>query len=504
MPAQDNNNQPVMPPPPAVEGNMPPPSLIGNLPPEGQGIVPPPSKSSAPLLQPTAAPQVVTPPSRGSGFPKIIMLVLVILLAFGLFAFAAKSIVNRTGGNNTLTWWGLWEDDPVIHDIISEYEVKHPGVKINYVKQSKEDYRERLTNAIAQGKGPDIFRFHNSWVPMFKSELDTMPQTVMSSAEYSKTFYPVILSDLSADGGLKGIPLDFDTLGLYINTEIFDTYNKTVPTTWDELRQTALDLTIKDSDGVIKQAGAALGRTENIDHWQEILALMLMQNGVKMNRPEGELAQGALSYFTLFTTTDHIWDKTLPPSTVAFANGKLAMYFGPSWRAHNIKEINPNLKFKVYPVPQLPKEHPEDPSVAYATYWVEGVWKRSPNKDAAWDFLKYLSSKETLQKFYLAASKVRSFGEPYPRVDMANLLSSDPIVGAFVNQGAYAQSWYLHSRTWDGPTGINSQIGKYYEDAINAMDEGRDAKNVLTPVTTGVIQVLSQYGLAKAPQPTQQ
>jgi multiple sugar transport system substrate-binding protein len=358
-------------------------------------------------------------------------------------------------------------------------------------------------SALAQGKGPDIFRFHNSWVPMLKNELDSVPASVMTPAEYSKTFYPVIISDLTADGGFKGIPLDFDDLALFVNQDIFDTYGKTVPTNWDDLRQTAIDLTIKDPDsGEIKQAGIAIGRTENVDHWQEILALMMMENGVKMGKPTGDRAANALDFFTLFSKTDGVWDETLPPSTVAFANGKVAMIFAPSWRIHEIMQLNPNLKFKVYEVPQLPKEHPDDPSVAYATYWVEGVSKKSAVKDAAWDFLKFLSTKESLQKLYAEESKVRLFGEPYPRTDMAELLSSDPYVGSFIRQAPYAQSWYLDSRTFDGATGINSQISKYFEDAVNGVIKGStDSKTAMDTVANGVLQVLSQYGLAQAPTP---
>ena len=96
---------------------------------------------------------------------------------------------------------------------------------------------------------------------------------------------------------------------------------------------------------------------------------------------------------------------------------------------------------------------------------------------------------------YENASKTRLFGEPYPRAEMASLLSQDPIVGSIVTLAPDAQSWYLASRTFDGATGINSQIGKYFEDAINALTTGTPAAKALETVAAGVAQVLSQYGL---------
>lgn len=481
MPPQDQSQPPAPPAPaplPQTEAPPPPPSVA------------PPPPQAAPVAP------AVTPPKRGS--KGILILLLLIVFLGGLAAVLIPRLMN-TSATVTLTWWGLWEDQTIVAPLIAEYQKAHPNVTVNYVPQAKEDYRERLTSSLARGQGPDIFRIHNTWVPMFRNELDAMPSTVMSPSEYSTTFYPVVASDMAKGSSYAGIPLGFDTIALFINEEIFETFGKSPPATWDELRALAKELTIQDENGTIKQAGAALGRTENVDHWPEILALLMLQNRAKLTEPTGELAEAALDFYTRFSKTDHVWDNTLPSSTVAFAGGKVAMYFGPSWRIHEIKLMNPNLRFRVVNAPQLPKDTPQEPSVYYATYWSEGVWAESKGKTAAWDFLKFLSTRESLQKLYQNASATRAFGEPYPRVDMQDLLTQDPVVGAFVGQGKEAKSWYLASRTFDGPTGINSQIIKYFEDAVNKVVQGSPPQGPLQTVATGVVQVLSQYGLAKAP-----
>ena len=440
---------------------------------------------------------VALKPKTGFPFKIILIILLVIGILVGLF-FAAKYFLGNkfpTGSSPDITWWGLWEDETAISTIISEYEAKNPSVKIKYVRQSKEDYRERLTNSLAKGTGPDIFRFHNTWTPMFKNDLDKMPSTIYTFSDFAKDYYPVAVSDLTVGSSLVGIPLEYDGLSLYINEEIFEKNGKSVPKDWNELRRVARELTYKDEMSNITQSGVALGRTENVDHWPEILGLMMLQNGVDLTNPTGKLAEDAIQFYTLFSTVDGVWDSTLPSSTVAFASGKVAMYFAPSWRSFEIRLQNPNLRFKTVPVPQLPKTTANETDVTYASYWAEGVWAKSKNKQAAWDFLKYLSSKENLESFYNEASKTRMFGEPYPRVDMGPLLSEHPIIGSTVNQAKTGQTWFLQSKTWDGPTGINSQINKYFEDAINSVISGTDAGKALTTVSDGVFQVLSQYGI---------
>lgn len=396
-------------------------------------------------------------------------------------------------GDTTITWWGLWEDEAIVQPVIDEYEAANPGVEINYVNQSKQDYRERLTNSLSGEGAPDIFRYHNTWVPMLRANLDSVPASVMTTADFAKAFYPVASSDLSTGSGIVGIPLGYDALTLFINEDIFQQNNKSAPTTWDDLRETAIELTIKDERDVITQSGVALGRTENVDHWPEILGLMMMQNGASPANPTNQLAEDAVNFFTVFSKQDGVWDETLPPSTAAFAAGKVAMYFAPSWRVFEIERQNPDLNYRTVDLPQLPKASESEPDIAYATYWVEGVNAQSPNKEEAWRFLSYLSQRETLQQLYQNQAAVRAFGEPYPRSDMADLLTDHPVIGSIVRLAPNAESWYLASRTFDGPTGINSQLADYYADAINSVNEGVDAAKALQTAAQGINQVLTQY-----------
>lgn len=468
---------------------MPPKNIYQNSPPPVSQV----PVAGVPAQQPP--PSIVPPPKKR--VPKLLIFAGIGLVLVAIILLVIKLTTGSKGGaSGQIIWWGLWDDPAVVTPLITEYQASHPGVKITYVKQSQQDYRERLTNALAKGTGPDIFTIHNSWVPMFKSDLDSLPATVMNPADYVKTFYRTASSDLSSGNSIVGIPLGYDALALYINEDIFNSAGKTPPATWDDLRSVAKALTIKNDKGEITQSGVALGRTENVDHWQEILALMMIQNNVDLGNPTGKNAEGALTYFTHFSSVDGVWDATLPPSTQSFAAGKLAMYIGPSWRYFEIKQANPNLKFKTVPIPQLPKDSPNQPDITYATYWAQGVWAKSPNKAAAWSFLAFLSSQDSLQKMYQNAVSVRGLGEAYPRIDMAPLLKDHPILGSIIREAPGAQSWYLASRTFDGPTGINSQLSNYFGDAVNAVTDNKaSVTQALATCAQGVAQVLAQYRL---------
>ena len=457
------------------------------------------SQDGVTVYQPSQSETVNAPIPKGIRFrvPKIMVFALVVLGFLGILFFVVSRLkpnaINFIGKRGEITWWGH-RDKSIVQPLIEQYQEENPRVTINYVVQSKKDYRERLTNALAKGEGPDIFRFHNTWVPMFINELDNLPSSVMSESEFSQTFYPVITSDLTTNKGIVGIPLGYDAITLYINEDIFAAAGRTPPVMWDEVRLLAKDLTSRNKEGTIIQSGVALGRTDNVDHWEEILGLMMIQDGVNMSAPKGKLAEGVMTFYTRFTATDKVWDSSLPPSTVAFGNGKLAMYFGPSWRATEINKINPNLRFKTVPLPQLRKDDPKEPDVSYTTYWVEGVWTKSSNKDIAWDFLKFMSEKESLVELFKNSESISLIGEPYPRLDMNNLLIEHPILGSIVALAQSAKSWYLVGHTNDGPTGINSQLSQYYKDAVDSYNK-RKAGKALETLTDGVSQVLIKYGI---------
>jgi len=488
-------------PKPSEAGNTTPPFPITPPPPtNNSGVNTPESTETDSKIYPANA----EPPPETTGEPaemveplfKRLIPILIGLTAIVLLVLLVTKVIlprfnkPKEPESVSLKYWGLWEPESIMAQIIKDYQTIHPKVTIQYTRQSHKDYRERLQSALAKGDGPDIFRWHNTWLPMLKTDLAPVPDSIYSPNEFDTTFYPVVKTDVFSAGRYYGIPLEFDALALYVNQDIFNANpNLKIPTTWDNLRQTAFKLTQKDSKDNPTRAGVALGTSENIDNFSDILGLMILQNGGDPGKPDSEAVTSAIKFYTLFATLDKTWSQSLPNSTYAFATSKAAMVIAPSWRAFEIKQINPSLNFKLYPVPQLPGTN-----VGWATYWLEGGSKKSTKQNAAFEFLNYLSSKETLTKMYQLSSQNRLFGEPYSRQDMATSIQNDTYLGAIVSQAISARSWTMSSRTFDN--GLNDKLIKYYQDAINSYLASEAEKNITQNLTQGVSQVLQQYGLS--------
>lgn len=426
-------------------------------------------------------------------FKKVVKLIFgiltVVVLVFVIFGLVIPNLQKKsTNEKITLLYWGLWEDSKAIQSIIADFERQHPNITVNYVKQDLKQYRERLITRIQNGTGPDVFRFHNTWYYMLSNILVPIPEIAITKTDFEKWFYKVAQKDLVKNGAIYGIPLNIDTLSLYINTQIFKAQGLSSPKNWIDFADYARELTVKDESGKIATAGAAVGTFDNITHAGDVISLFLVQNGTDLNdiSSTAQLASEALSFYTSFAINDKVWDDTFEPSVLSFAKGNLAMFFGYSWDFFTIKSTNPDLSFEVYPVPHLPNQN-----MTIASYWAEGVSIKSKYQKEAMILIKYLAQKETGQRLFTEQSKTRAFGEPYGRRDLANLLKDNANVYPFVSQAEEAVSSFFASDTYDN--GLNSQMNNYLGDAVNAILAGSSSQTATDTLQKAVSQVLKQY-----------
>lgn len=422
-----------------------------------------------------------------------------ILIGLGILIFAVVLIVllmpkSQTTQQVKLQWWGLWEESSAVQSLIADFKKENPNIDIEYQKRSPQEYRERLLARIDNGSGPDIFRYHNTWKPMLGEVLLPLSSDVISPKEFTEAYYPVMQKDLVTNGAIYGIPLNVDSIAMYVNPELFEAAGVQVPDNWDDFVKVSKQLTVKDASGKIKTAGAALGTYDNIKHAPDIISLLFVQQGVDMDKftakPTSQV--GALKFYTSFSTgPDNVWDSSLDNSMLAFSRGNLAIYFGYSWDVFAIQKLNENLQFKIYPVPGLPGKN-----TTIASYWVEGVSSKSPNQKEALTFMKFLAKKETAEKFYADSAKTRAFGEPYARKDLRENLREEPLVYPFLSQMDDASSTTFASDTYDGDTGLNSMLNVYLGTAVRGMINDSDsAETAVEDMNKGVLQVYKKYGI---------
>lgn len=451
----------------------------------------PPESTKAPVVKPSPL--------------KIILPIIAVVIIVGLIAFAVTKFLG--GGSSkpsssaqaiTLTYYGLWEPSSVMKPVIDEFEKQNPGIKISYQLQSPQDYQDRIKTNLEGQNSPDIVRLHSTWLPLFAAYLFPAPTNSVSATEILTNFYPIVSKTLVSGTQVYGVPMTMEGLALYINNAMFQQKSLQPPKTWEDVLTAAKALKEVDPlTGKITRAGISMGNTSNVEHWPDIVSLMLLQAGIKLTDLQGPEVSATITYYTDFVTKHRVWDDTLPPSTIAFANEKVAMIIAPTWRAPEIKAINPSLSWKTVSVPQLP----DSDIVNWTSFWFEAVGKNSKHPQEAWKFVSFLASAKAQQLLFDSAMADREFAQPPANKAVAAQAQNSPIIAPYISSMDTARTFYTAGNTRDSKTALNSRLIKYLEDAINAVAQNQDATKSLETLNSGFNQVLSQYGLVAATPP---
>lgn len=429
------------------------------------------------------------------------IVLLVVLIA--IYAFIHRNTQQNTYKAN-LEIWGLFDDSDTFSKVIDEYKKRNPLIgDITYKKLTVDSYENDLLDALATGKGPDIFLIHNTWLPKHQDKLAPAPQNVMNLKQVQDSFPDVVSADFTRDQQVYALPLSVDSLALYINKDYFNQVGLAkAPSTWIEFDEAIRKLTKTDSQGNIQLSGAAMGMSSDagpgggkINRATDILTLLMMQSGAQMlddslkqatfaeymtTADNKQISPGelALVYYTKFTdpkTKEYCWNSLMHNSIDSFIEGQTAMMINYSWLIPTIQSKAPKLNFGVSPVPQNIDQSGKGINIDFANYWGFAV---SKNKIAdsqaesaagsqpstatndqrvyeAWKFIRFLTmnpsysntgdlkaaASQDSAKFDPAAEYAAKFQKPAARRDLLGTQTNDPILAPFAQGDLIARSW---------------------------------------------------------------
>ncbi len=415
--------------------------------------------------------------------------------------------------------WGVYDDSDAFNEINQLYKAYNPKVsEVDYRKISADNEREfeqELVDALANGKGPDIILFKNSWLPKHQSKLAPLPSSEAQLANFKQNFADVARQDFVWENQIYAMPLYCDTLALYYNREILNQEGIVYPpSTWEEVKREAEKLSKIDENGDIRQSAIALGRSSNppagVNRASDILMLLMMQAGARMNSEGGRLVNfetsefsgsnpgaDALSFYTQFSqggSDFYSWNSRMDYSIDSFAYGRTAMMMGYSYMADTLKKKNPKLRFEIASAPQIDLED----KVNLASYWGMAVLKNktikpSPqtgnytNEDRvkeAWNYIQFVTQKPRVQglPFDPTEKYLEMTEKPTARRDLIEKQKKDEDLRIFAEQ-------VLTARSWKRPDDV--AVDKIFDEMINEVVIGK--KTVGEAISSATIRINSLY-----------
>jgi multiple sugar transport system substrate-binding protein len=340
------------------------------------------------------------------------------LAACGGGTTSGATASNKANAGVTLTYWAsnqgtsLDNDKQVLRPELDKF-TKQTGIKVDLEVVPWSDLLNRVLAATTSGKGPDVVNIGNTW---------------SSSVQATGAFLPFDDATLTAIGGkarfLAGsmsatgvpdqppaaVPIYSMAYGMYYNKKQFKAAGiSSPPKTWDEFLVDAKKLTTPNHWALSLEAGS---KTENI---HTSFTLSQQQGGswfdssgkATFNTPANV---AAIKQYVDFMQTDKIVnpsDAQYSNGTEAlkdFATGTTSMVFWQAAQA-SLKQLGMNPDdIGVAPVP-VPATLPAGgKAVTSMVAGINlGIFKNTKSKDAAVQFVKFMTSapeQQMLNKTY--------------------------------------------------------------------------------------------------------
>ncbi len=291
-----------------------------------------------------------------------------VLLGVGVFA-TMGGLGNSNAVGNVVVWGTL--PALTVNEALAEGDKDILG-GVSYVYKNPATYEKDLVDAMASGKGPDLFLISTEEVTTFADKIIPIPYRYVSQGTFLNSFIDGAQQFLTPQGALA-LPFTIDPLVMYWNRDLFAGAGvATPPVYWNDFLELAPKITSYNVGSAVKKSSVALGEWRNVDHAKEILYTLFMQAGDRVvvrgsngtptsvfgentARVNGA-AESVVRFYTEFanpTKTSYSWNRSLPRSREAFIAGDLAVYFGLVSEGSSFVTRNPNLRFGVAEVPQI-------------------------------------------------------------------------------------------------------------------------------------------------------
>lgn len=306
----------------------------------------------------------------------------------------------------------------MLNGIAAEYKASHPDIaEIRFDSVPADTYTTTLTTQIAGGNAPDMAWILEKSAPAFVSSGALLP--IKSKIENVGELSPAATKLWERDGELYAFPFSTSPFGLFVNTDLLKRAGQQVSAggwTWDQAIAAAAATSSATGKG-----GLVLPDFKYLN-W-DVLSTIWRGWGASAWSDDGRTCEfgsqemnDAMSFLhkAIFT------QKAIPGpgTTLDFFAGDAAMGISQISRAGSLKDAK--FGWTLMPLPTGPKG-------GYAVIGQAGVGvlKRSPNAEAAADFLGFFTNAANSAKLAQFFPSVRS-----SLLNAATLAKSNPLIKA--------------------------------------------------------------------------
>lgn len=351
-------------------------------------------------------------------------------------------IPSVRAAEDVVFWFGASHDEKIAIDgMVARFNATHPGIRVRGMLMPMQQIQQKLLLSVAGGVPPDVVRFYTDLGGelMAREGLERVDQLAMRDGVDMHSFFPVSVRQNTFAGRLYGVPWVLSPKALLYNKRLFREAGldpNRPPRTWAELEDAAQRLTHKDAEGNLTQLGYA-----EVSDFREYL----WQSGGDLLTPDGRhpafqsgTGVAMLSHWVgvqdrlagNFDALNAFGSQFSGAASDAFGLEKVAMRLDSPFRIPDLRRYFPKLEYGVTAVPTS-RDH-----VIEVVGNSLVIPRGSRHKEAAWQFIKFATTKPELLKVCASSGRLPAL------IEAANdpSYTSDPLLGPFVRELPYGRS----------------------------------------------------------------
>lgn len=360
-----------------------------------------------------------------------------------------------------------------------------------------------LAEGVSGSSTYDNVAWVDSWGAGVKPYLLPLNDRLQKSGMTMDDYAPAYVKASSSDDGktVYGVPLRGHAQMLYYRKDVFDKLGLKPPTTYQEL--VTAGQTIKEKGGGIQPMAVqyAVNAGQNVFAW---LSLLWGNGGdifdanykAIFNNPKGveatQFYADLLRKHNLTPPASVMWAEA--DATTEFQQGRAAMFVGWSWLYSTFtdKAAPPEVAMNVGAVP-APAWAGGSAAATYAQIWPTGIFKNSKNPDAAFEYLRWLTSAQVEKSVALDKSDPKTANI----VVVRNSNLKDPEINKTTNGLQLQMVKVLETARTEPLIPEWPQVESILEIALNEVANGKPAQATMDKAAKDVNDVLVKSGRAK-------
>ena len=279
-------------------------------------------------------------------------------------------------------------------EAVKSFEAANPGIKVEVTTIPYPEYQQRLLTAVQAGNAPDVSTVDQIWVAAFAQAgaIEPLDDLAKKAGVTADTFFPGAWASANYDGKLWGIPFNVDVWQFsFYNADLFKAagVDPASIATFEGLKAAGEKLTGNGKYGI----GLFAHKGEDT---VVVMDSFIFSNGGKVLNDDGscgltsDASVGALAYLASLEpyAPQGIANASSGDMRELFLNGSLAIEFWPALEQPTLQKSKLNWDFVDGTAPEG--------KTAIGTYggWNLVMYKSSPNKEAAWKFIQFLTQED--------------------------------------------------------------------------------------------------------------